>query len=74
MDIKETRKQIMKLSMAERIILVEEIWDDIAAEQESVELSEAQKPELDRRLDAYQRSPEEGSSWEEVKARILARK
>jgi putative addiction module component (TIGR02574 family) len=58
---------IRKLSVAERLILVEEIWDSIASEQERLELTEAQKQELDRRLDSYRASPEDGSSWEEVK-------
>jgi putative addiction module component (TIGR02574 family) len=71
MDLEETSQQIMKLSVAERIILVEEIWDSIAAKQENLELTEAQKMELDRRLEAYQTAPEDGSSWEEVKGRIL---
>jgi putative addiction module component (TIGR02574 family) len=74
MDLKETSKEIMKLSVAEQILLVEEIWDNIASEQEPLELTEAQRRELDRRLDAYQASPKEGSSWEEVKFRVMAEK
>ncbi len=53
-----------------RILLVEEIWDSIAADQESVEITAAQKQELDRRLEAYRASGDKGSSWEEVKDRI----
>lgn len=45
-----TPSEIMKLSVAERILIVEEIWDSIAAEQESVQLTEAQKTELDSRI------------------------
>ncbi len=70
MELRETSQEIKKLSVAERILLVEEIWDSIVADQESLELTEAQKRELDRRLEAYQASPEEGSSWEDVKRRI----
>lgn len=58
------------LSIPERILLVEEIWDSIVAEQESVEVTPAQKDELDRRLAAYEANPTEGSSWEEVKSRL----
>ena len=57
MDLKETSREIMKLSVAERIMLVEEIWDSIATGQEPLELTEAQRRELDRRLDAYQAAP-----------------
>jgi putative addiction module component (TIGR02574 family) len=51
--------------------MVEEIWDSIADDQASVEVTSAQVEELDRRLDAYNASPDEGSSWQEVKRRIL---
>ena len=47
-----------------------EIWDGIAAEKALPPLTEAQRAELDRRLNACCESPEEGASWEEVKARI----
>lgn len=59
-----------KLSVAERILLVEELWDSIAAEAEVAELTQAQKAELDRRLAAYEADPDAGSPWEEVKARL----
>jgi putative addiction module component (TIGR02574 family) len=74
MEFSETSQEVKKLSVAERILLVEEIWDTIAAEQESLEVTEAQKRELDRRLEAYESSPGDGSSWEEVKQRIMAHK
>jgi putative addiction module component (TIGR02574 family) len=61
------------LSVAERIILVEQIWDSIAAEQSAIPLTPAQAAELDRRLEAHRKSPHEGASWEEVKARIQAK-
>lgn len=59
---------IDQLSVAERILLVEEIWDSIAEEVNASELTQAQKGELDRRLAAMESDPEAGSSWEEVKA------
>jgi putative addiction module component (TIGR02574 family) len=63
-----------QLSVAERIILVEQIWDSIAAEQAALPLTPAQEAELDRRLEAHCKAPLEGStSWEEVKARIQGR-
>jgi len=61
---------IDQLSVAQRILLVEEIWDSIAAEAEQFPLTEAQKQDLQRRLDAYEANPKAGSSWEEVKARL----
>ena len=64
---------ILELPVPERIRLVEEIWESIAEIPEAVQLTEEQKVELDRRLDAYRKDPNAGSPWSDVKARILAR-
>jgi putative addiction module component (TIGR02574 family) len=61
---------IKAMSVPERILIVEEIWDSIAAEQDSLEVTQAQKDELDRRLAAHDADPNRGSSWDEVKARL----
>lgn len=58
-----------KLSVAERILLAEELWDSIVPSQESVTLSEAHRQDLQRRLDAYRDDPKAGSPWEEVKVK-----
>lgn len=67
------RLNIEELSIAERIQLVEEVWASIAAEQESLEITEAQRQELNRRLDSYRSSREGGSTWESVKDRLQTR-
>lgn len=64
---------IDRLSVAERILLVEEIWDSIAEEEEAVSLTEGQRQDLQRRIAAYEANPKAGSSWEEVKARLQGR-
>ncbi|MGH8610159.1 MAG: addiction module protein [Gammaproteobacteria bacterium] len=46
--------KLLELSLDERIKLVEDLWDSIAAEQETLRLTEEQRAELDRRLDAYE--------------------
>ena len=61
---------ISQLSVAERIQLAEDLWDSISEQQEEFPLSEAQKQELDKRLENYKRNPASGSSWEEVKKRL----
>ncbi len=70
----ETVQEIKKLSIAERILLVEEIWDSIVADQEAVEITAAQRTELDRRLEAYHASKDQGASWDEVKAELTTGK
>ncbi|MFW5760107.1 MAG: addiction module protein [Cyclobacteriaceae bacterium] len=66
-------QDILKLSVPERILVVEAIWDSIAENDEQVELSAETKQLLDERLEAHKKNPEEGSSWDEVKARIKSK-
>jgi putative addiction module component (TIGR02574 family) len=66
-------KDILSLSVPERILLVEDIWDSIAEIPEEVPLSAAQKQELDLRLDAYHQNPNVGSPWLAVRERIRNR-
>ena len=62
---------IDRLSVADRMRLVEEIWDSIAAEAESLEIPQSHKDELDRRLEEHELHPEAGASREEVMARLM---
>jgi len=68
------KADILSLSVAERIQLVEDIWDTIIELPQEVPLTDEQKIELDRRLDAYHQNPDEGSPWGEVRDRIRSRK
>jgi putative addiction module component (TIGR02574 family) len=70
------REQLFELTAAERLELVEELWDSIAAERENepFPLSDAQREELDRRLRELDEQPERARSWAEVRARLWARK
>ena len=61
---------ILELSVAERIQLVQDIWDSIAEVPESLELSPEQKAELDRRLESLERNPDSAISWQELRTRI----
>jgi putative addiction module component (TIGR02574 family) len=63
-------QRILKLSLAERIQLVEDIWDSIAESPEALPLTAAQEAELDRRLADHEANPESGRSWEEVRASL----
>ena len=62
--------EYVQLSAPERIQLVEDIWDSIAAMPEEMPLTKAQQAELDRRIDAYRLNSEEGSPWEYVRESI----
>jgi putative addiction module component (TIGR02574 family) len=64
---------IDKLTVAERIALVPDIWDSIATEVEQSPLTEAQRQEVDRRLAAHRANPQAAIPWEQVEAEALAR-
>jgi putative addiction module component (TIGR02574 family) len=59
-----------RLSTAEKILRLQEAWDRIAENPDSVEVTEAQKDALDSRLEAMEQSQEEGASWEDTKDEI----
>ena len=65
--------EIEKISVAERIQLVEDIWDSIGASAEELPLSDGQRQELDRRLEDMQQNPKEGVTWPELKARLTSK-
>ena len=67
-----SKAEILKLSISERILLVEDIWDSIAEAPEEIALTQAQEQELDARLDAYHRNPTERSPWAMVRERVRA--
>jgi len=58
---------IQELSQSERILLAEQLWDSITNDQDTLEVTDAQMKILQQRLAAYQASPNEGTSWEQVK-------
>jgi putative addiction module component (TIGR02574 family) len=64
----ELTKQAKNLSISDRIRLVEEIWDTIAEENEAFALTDAQKRELDRRMEWVKSNPGQGRTWDEIKA------
>ena len=65
------QEAISHMSVAEKILLVEAIWDQIAEKADSEPLPQSQILELDRRYQEFLQNPREGSSWSEVKQRIL---
>lgn len=67
---KITATDTLDLSIPERIQLVEDIWDTIALDANSIELTETDKKIIDERLDAYHRDPNVGSPWDDVLKRM----
>jgi putative addiction module component (TIGR02574 family) len=63
--------EILELLVAERIRLIELIWESIAAVPEAVSVSEELKAELERRLVEFEANPAWGSPWQDVRERIV---
>lgn len=63
---------LLKLGRAERLQLVEDLWDSIAKENPALPLSNAKREELRRRKERFGRQPQSGFSWEQVKQQARA--
>lgn len=66
--------EIAQLSISERIQLAEDIWDTIVSAQDELPLPDAQRTEIDRRLQAYRDDPQPSATWQEVRQRIQGQK
>ncbi len=62
-----------ELSVPEKIVRVQDLWDQIADTPDDVELTEAQSTELERRLRAHEENPGEYISWEELRQRLVGK-
>ena len=70
MAIDNATSRFDDMSVAERILLVEEIWDSVASQQEPLEMSDSRKQELRRRRQKHRDSPASTESWESVKREL----
>ncbi len=70
----EIRKQIFSLSVPEKILLVEDIWDSIANNEESVELTDEQKNTVKRRSKELKENSAIGREWHEIRDESIGKK
>lgn len=66
-----TISNIVEMPIQQRIQFVEDVWDSIAKSPDMVEIPEWHKQELATRLKSYLKNPNEVSTWQNVKKRIL---
>ena len=64
---------VFELSASEKLQLVEDLWDDLAATPSEVPVHNWQKEELARRKANLMCSPASGLTWDEVKRRVRSR-
>jgi putative addiction module component (TIGR02574 family) len=67
-----TTPSIFDLSPSEKLQLVEDLWDDLAATPEAVPIHDWQRQELARRKANLIKNPASGLAWKEVKRRVPA--
>ena len=63
---------LFRLSRAERLQLVEDLWDSIAQEDAKLPVSDVKREELRRRKERFLEHPASGRTWEQVKQRARA--
>jgi putative addiction module component (TIGR02574 family) len=73
MDLQAVLAEVDSWSIEDRIRLVQELWDRLSDQGHELDLSDAMKAEIDRRLAAHATSPEAAIPWEQVEAEALAR-
>ena len=70
MNDEQERRKPEDLSKAEKILRVQDLWDEIASSPGEIPLTEAQRSEAERRLIEHEQNPKECSTWDEVKHRL----
>lgn len=69
----EPVSSVFDLSPSEKLQLVEDLWDDLAATPEAIPIHDWQKNELDRREANLLANPGSGLTWDEVQRRVRNR-
>jgi putative addiction module component (TIGR02574 family) len=60
-----------QLTVAERIQLAEDLWDSLTDAPEVLAVTDAQREELDRRIEAHRANPEVALSWESLRQELF---
>jgi len=67
MSVSSKSLGIDKLTVEERLDLIEEIWDGLNTDESVLQVTSEQREELDRRLDELDAHPERVIGWETIK-------
>ena len=63
-------KDLHSMTSEEKLRLLEELWEELSQNPNSIPLTKAQQEELDRRIDELDRGDTEGIPWDDVLARL----
>ena len=67
-------RHALSLSVEDRLELIEELWDSLAATPGAVPVTDAQRREIARRRRAHARNPSAAKSWGTVRAKLARRR
>jgi putative addiction module component (TIGR02574 family) len=62
--------ELRALPVAERLKLIEDLWESIETDADALPLPDWHRSEIDRRLDALNAGDSVGAPWDEVRRRI----
>ena len=65
-----TTTVLTELPVADRLRLIEELWDSLDAEADALPLADWHREEIDKRLAALDSGASVGAPWDEVRRRI----
>jgi len=68
--VSPTTTSVFDLGPSEKLQLVEDLWDDLAATPDAIPVYDWQKEELARREVSLRKNPGSGLTWEEVNRRV----
>lgn len=63
-------EELKKLSKSEKILLINDLWDEVSHDGDEISLTQDQEKTLDERYAQFLENPEEGKPWEEVKREL----
>ena len=66
MEAKKIRQEVSRLGLAEKLLLVEDLWDSIALSNSELPLPDWQKRELDKRYEEYKTGKQSLHDWNSV--------
>lgn len=69
--LKEAIPRFAEFSASEKLLLLEELWDELASHPSEIPVPAWQKHELERRYEEFIQNSSEGSPWPEVRERLL---
>jgi putative addiction module component (TIGR02574 family) len=65
--------ELQALPIAERLKLIEALWDSIDAEADALPLPDWHRAEIERRMEALDTGASVGAPWDEVRRRIAGK-